>query len=48
LYEGRDLAVTPDFRLLLSEVVSRYLGNKDLRTVFPGFEGTEPLLKLLA
>jgi uncharacterized protein (DUF1501 family) len=39
LYEGRDLAVTTDFRLVLSEVVSRYLGNKDLRTVFPGFEG---------
>jgi uncharacterized protein (DUF1501 family) len=39
LYEGRDLAVTTDFRLVLSEVVSKYLGNKDLRTVFPGFEG---------
>src|SRR5271169_4233383 len=39
LYEGRDLAVTTDFRLVLSEVVSQYLGNKDLKTVFPGFEG---------
>jgi uncharacterized protein (DUF1501 family) len=39
LYEGRDLAVTTDFRLVLGEVVSRYLGNKDLKTVFPGFEG---------
>ncbi len=39
LYEGRDLAVTTDFRLVLSEVVSRYLGNRDLKTVFPGFEG---------
>jgi uncharacterized protein (DUF1501 family) len=39
LYEGRDLAVTTDFRLVLSEVVSRYLGNKDLKTVFPGFDG---------
>jgi uncharacterized protein (DUF1501 family) len=38
LYEGRDLAVTTDFRLVLSEVVSEYLGNKDLKTVFPGFE----------
>jgi uncharacterized protein (DUF1501 family) len=48
LYEGRDLAVTTDFRMVLSEVVSRYLGNKDLRAVFPGFEGqpTE-FLKLL-
>jgi uncharacterized protein (DUF1501 family) len=48
LYEGRDLAVTTDFRLVLSEVVSRYLGNKDLKTVFPGFEGQpKEFLKLL-
>jgi uncharacterized protein (DUF1501 family) len=38
LYEGRDLAVTTDFRLVLSEVVSQYLGNHDLKNVFPGFE----------
>ncbi|MGA7568356.1 MAG: DUF1501 domain-containing protein [Terriglobales bacterium] len=38
LHEGRDLALTTDFRLVLSEVVERYLGNKDLQTVFPGFE----------
>ncbi len=38
LYEGRDLAVTTDFRLVLSEVIERYLGNKDLKAVFPGFE----------
>jgi uncharacterized protein (DUF1501 family) len=37
LYEGRDLAVTTDFRLVLSEVVSRYLGIKGLDEVFPGF-----------
>ena len=48
LYEGRDLALTTDFRLVLGEVVSRYLGNKDLRTVFPGFEGQpEQFVKLL-
>jgi uncharacterized protein (DUF1501 family) len=35
-------------RLVLSEVVSRYLGNKDLKTVFPGFEGQSgQFLKLL-
>ncbi len=39
LYEGRDLAVTTDFRMVLSEVISQYQGNKDLKTVFPGFEG---------
>ena len=38
LYEGRDLAVTTDFRTVLSEVVANYLGNKDLKTVFPGFD----------
>jgi len=47
LYEGRDLAVTTDFRLVLSEAVSRYLGNKDLKTVFPGFEQTGQFLKFL-
>jgi uncharacterized protein (DUF1501 family) len=48
LYEGRDLAVTTDFRLVLSEVVSQYLGNRDLKTVFPGFEGgTGKFLSLL-
>ena len=36
LYEGRDLAVTTDFRLVLSEVVSRYLGNKDLNNGVSG------------
>jgi uncharacterized protein (DUF1501 family) len=48
LYDGRDLAVTTDFRMVLSEVVSRYLGNKDLTTVFPGFEShSGQFLKLL-
>src|SRR5208337_2121454 len=48
LYEGRDLALTTDFRLVLGEVVSQYLGNKDLKTVFPGFEGqSEQFVKFL-
>jgi uncharacterized protein (DUF1501 family) len=48
LYEGRDLAVTTDFRLVLSEIMSRYLGNKDLMTVFPGFKNEAgKLLSLL-
>ncbi len=38
LYEGRDLAVTTDFRRVLGEAVYRHLDNKDLTTVFPGFE----------
>jgi uncharacterized protein (DUF1501 family) len=47
LYEGRDLAVTTDFRMVLSEVVAQYLGNKDLKTVFPGFDSQRNLLGLL-
>jgi uncharacterized protein (DUF1501 family) len=38
LYEGRDLAVTTDFRQVLSEAVARHLGNDNLARVFPGFE----------
>lgn len=37
LYEGRDLDVTTDFRDVLGELVSRRLGNGDLKTVFPGY-----------
>ncbi|MBV9609043.1 MAG: DUF1501 domain-containing protein [Acidobacteria bacterium] len=39
LYEGRDLALTTDFRTVLGEAVYRHLGNKQLEAVFPGFEG---------
>ena len=37
LYEGRDLALTTDFRTVLSEIIDRRLGNRNLRAVFPGF-----------
>jgi uncharacterized protein (DUF1501 family) len=37
LYEGRDLAVTTDFRRVLGEAVERHLGNSKLDQVFPGF-----------
>ncbi|MGA3293970.1 MAG: DUF1501 domain-containing protein [Candidatus Acidiferrales bacterium] len=37
LYEGRDLAVTTDYRTVLSEIISKHLGDRDLGTVFPGF-----------
>jgi uncharacterized protein (DUF1501 family) len=40
LYEGRDLALTTDFRTVLGELVYRHLGNHDLQTVFPGFESS--------
>jgi uncharacterized protein (DUF1501 family) len=38
LYEGRDLALTTDFRDVLSELVARHLGNANLRSVFPGYD----------
>jgi uncharacterized protein (DUF1501 family) len=38
LYEGRDLAVTTDFRRVLGEAVYQHLGNRALEQVFPGFD----------
>ena len=38
LYEGRDLALTTDFRQVIGEAVAQHLGNKNLPQVFPGFE----------
>ena len=40
LYEGRDLAITTDFRDLLGEILVRHLGARDLGKVFPGHEGS--------
>jgi len=37
LYEGRDLALTTDFRAVCGEVLMRHLGQKDLNKIFPGF-----------
>lgn len=36
-FEGRDVAVTTDFRDLFGEVAARHLGGADLATVFPGY-----------
>jgi len=38
LYEGRDLALTTDFRRVVGEAVYRHLGNQNLGSVFPGFD----------
>jgi len=37
LYEGRDLAVTTDYRAVLSEILSRHVGNTSVEKVFPGY-----------
>jgi uncharacterized protein (DUF1501 family) len=42
-YDGRDLAITTDFRDVFNEIVRGHLGLTDTRTVFPGFSGTGPL-----
>jgi uncharacterized protein (DUF1501 family) len=38
LNEGRDLALTTDFRDVLGELVAKHLGNPNLKAVFPGHE----------
>ena len=38
LYEGRDLALTTDFRRVLGEAVARHLGNDKIAQVFPDFD----------
>jgi uncharacterized protein (DUF1501 family) len=43
LFEGRDLAVTTDFRTVLGELIRGHLGQKDLGPVFPGFKPGDPL-----
>jgi len=43
LFEGRDLAVTTDYRDVLSELVSGHLGQKNLAQVFPGYQPAESL-----
>jgi uncharacterized protein (DUF1501 family) len=46
LYEGRDLAVTTDFRDVLSEILTGHLGQSNLTPIFPGFKPS-PKLGLL-
>jgi uncharacterized protein (DUF1501 family) len=40
LFQGRDLAVTIDYRDILAEVVQARLGNPNLGAVFPGYAPT--------
>jgi len=37
LNEGRDLALTTDFRSVVGEILTKHLTVKDLTPVFPGF-----------
>jgi uncharacterized protein (DUF1501 family) len=37
LYRGRDLDVTTDYRLVLSEILTNHMGVQTVEQVFPGF-----------
>lgn len=39
LYEGRDLALTTDFRDVFGEIAQKHLGAANLKVVFPGYAG---------
>ena len=39
LFEGRDLAVTTDFRAVLSRIARDHLGAEEKETIFPGWDG---------
>jgi uncharacterized protein (DUF1501 family) len=43
LYEGRDLALTTDFRSVFGEIASRHLGASRLDAVFPGYASFSPV-----
>jgi uncharacterized protein (DUF1501 family) len=42
-YEGRDLAVTTDFRAVFADIVRGHLGVRDTAAVFPGFRAGDPV-----
>lgn len=43
LYDGQDLAITTDYRQVLSEILIRRMANNQLGTVFPGYANYNPL-----
>ncbi len=43
LFEGRDLAVTTDYRAVLSELIGGHLGQSNIGSIFPGFQMIEPM-----
>lgn len=45
LFEGRDLALTTDFRDVFGEVAARHLGARDLQAVFPGYTSSASMFK---
>jgi uncharacterized protein (DUF1501 family) len=41
LNEGRDLALTTDFRYVVGEILIKHIGVQDLAPVFPGFDNNK-------
>ncbi|MGC2769255.1 MAG: DUF1501 domain-containing protein [Candidatus Acidiferrum sp.] len=47
LNEGRDLALTTDFRTVVGEILTKHLGVRDMGPVFPGFENSRKFVGLV-
>ena len=43
LYDHADLAITTDYRQVLSELLTRRLGNADVASIFPGYTPTSDM-----
>jgi len=43
LWQGRDLAITTDFRDVFAESVTKHLGAKDVSKIFPGYAYKGPV-----
>jgi len=43
LFDGADLAVTTDYRRVLSEILIRRMCNAEIGQIFPGYSGYQPL-----
>jgi uncharacterized protein (DUF1501 family) len=42
-WQGRDLAITTDFRDVFAELVTKHLGARDISQIFPGYDYKQPL-----
>jgi uncharacterized protein (DUF1501 family) len=47
LNEGRDLALTTDFRTVVGEILTKHLRVRDMGPVFPGFENSRKFVGLV-
>jgi len=45
LYEGRDLALTTDFRDVFGEIAAKHLGASNLSSIFPGYTASASKLR---